>query len=308
MDFKPLNPPDFPRLKPYFHNQQYELCAYTLLSILVWQNDGYHSVGTINDGTLFIGTAFKQKMENNYLILPLSPHKSFTPRALFDLAHASGFSDYWFIPESYLERQGKEAFRPYFTIHPQPEYDDYIYEQKTLADLKGNRFSKKRNLIRQFEREFVYSDRAKIEPLTPNAAEECIAFVEAWCRKRACDEDDQSEMAYEKQAVLNTIAHLEVLEVNGLLLRIDGKVCALGIGADLTDEMGVLHFEKAFTHIKGLYQYFDRQCARHLFGSKSQINKESDMGESNLARAKKSYHPDRMIRSFRLTLKAGQAH
>ena len=75
------------------------------------------------------------------------------------------------------------------------------------------------------------------------------------------------------------------------------------MGSYLTDDMGVLNFEKAFSRMKGLYQYFDNQCARRLFDDYRYINKESDMGEANLAKAKKSYHPATMIRSYELTLR-----
>jgi hypothetical protein len=67
--------------------------------------------------------------------------------------------------------------------------------------------------------------------------------------------------------------------------------------------MATLQYEKAYDKIKGLYQYFDNQCAKRLFNGYTYINKESDMGVEGLAKAKKSYHPIHIIESFRLIRK-----
>ena len=78
---------------------------------------------------------------------------------------------------------------------------------------------------------------------------------------------------------------------------------AFGISAPLTRDMATLQYEKAFSSIKGLYQYFDNACARMLFNGYTYLNKESDMGIPGLAKAKRSYHPEKIVESVRLTLK-----
>jgi hypothetical protein len=94
-----------------------------------------------------------------------------------------------------------------------------------------------------------------------------------------------------------------MLDLNGIYLRVDGEISAFGIAAYLTKDMGVLHFEKAFTNIKGLYQYFDNLCAKTLFDGFQFINKESDMNIPGLAKVKKSYHPTMMVKSYKLVLR-----
>ena len=97
--------------------------------------------------------------------------------------------------------------------------------------------------------------------------------------------------------------HYSQFDVSGVLVRIDEEIAAFGIGARLTDEMGVLHFEKALSSVKGLYQYLDQQCAIRLFAGFERINKESDMGVEGLAHAKKSYYPIMKEKSYRLVAK-----
>mgnify|MGYP000405684838 CR=1 FL=1 len=62
--------------------------------------------------------------------------------------------------------------------------------------------------------------------------------------------------------------------------------------------------EKADAEIKGLYQYFDQQCARRLFNGYTYINKESDLGIAGLAKSKRSYYPVEKVKAYRLLLKA----
>ena len=303
MPLSPLTVKDYHRFKPFFQHQRYPLCAYSLPSIIVWRNDEYHPLAMISDDTLVIGTEFKHHRENRHLLLPISPEKEASPETLYSLAGSLDFEKYWFVPEDYIKQFGKKNIETFFSIEPHPEYDDYVYLQKDLADLKGNRYSKKRNLINQFQRQYDISTQVQIEKATSADADECAEFIEAWCLERQCDADDQDDLACEKLATLNAIWNIDELEINALLLRINGEVCAFAVGSYLTDDMGVLHFEKAFSRIKGLYQYFDSQCARQLFDGYRFINKESDMGEANLAKAKKSYHPVSMIRSYQLVLR-----
>ncbi len=303
MPLTPLTVADYHRFKHFFKHQRYLLCAYSLPSIIVWRNDEYHPLAMVYDDTLVIGTEFNHRRENRHLLLPISPEKETPPEILYDLADSLNFEKYWFVPEDYINRFGRNRIEAFFSIKPHPEYDDYIYHQKDLADLGGNRYSKKRNLVNQFQRQHDISTQVQIKTATSADSDECAEFIEAWCLERQCDAADQDDLACEKLAALNAIWNIDELEINALLLRIDGEICAFGIGSYLTEDMGVLHFEKAFSRIKGLYQYFDSQCAQRLFAGYRYINKESDMKEANLAKAKKSYHPVSMIRSYQLVLR-----
>jgi hypothetical protein len=93
------------------------------------------------------------------------------------------------------------------------------------------------------------------------------------------------------------------MEVKGLMLRLDGQVVAFGMASILTQDMGVIHFEKALSSIKGLYQYFDKTCVKHLLKDYKYTNKENDMGIPGLKKSKKSYHPVMIEDSYELKLR-----
>ncbi len=303
MNFEQITPSDYPRLKPFFKNQRYPLCVYSLLSLLSWRNEAYQPYGAIEDDTLVVCAEFTTRTENRHMILPVSPTHIYSPEALHALANRAGFDTYWFVPEDYIAQYGEQAVKTFFKVREHSGYADYVFRTQDMVSLKGNKYSKKRNLIHQFKRQYQKKDRIRIERITPSTVEDCMVFLEEWCMAHDCGGDDEQDLACEKQAAINALENIDILRGDGILLRIDDDVSAFAIASGLTREMGALHFEKAFNHIKGLYQYFDNQCARRLFKGYTYINKESDMDLPGLARSKKSYHPVRMVRSYRLLVR-----
>ncbi|NNF98877.1 MAG: DUF2156 domain-containing protein [Desulfobacteraceae bacterium] len=303
MNLRQLKFEDYPKYKLFFNDQSHTLCAYSLPSVLAWTNDEYQPFGAVYKDALILAAEFQTEKKYRHLILPLRPGHDFSPQELCDIAVTSGFDEYWFVPEAFLKHQGTSDLKARFHVHRHAELDDYIFLVEDLSLLKGNKFSKKRNLINQFHRDYVDTGRVDIEPITPNALDDCLEFLELWCEERKCHEGEDMLLACEKQATINTLLNISLFELTGILLRIDGMVSAFGIAAPLTRDMAVLQYEKAFSDVKGLYQYFDGQCAMRLFNGYTYINKESDMGVEGLKKAKKSYHPVKKMRSYRLVLK-----
>jgi hypothetical protein len=303
ISFSPIFPKDYDRLVPFFHHQRYNLCIYSLPSLLSWTTDAYHPCAAIVEETLIIAAQFTGDSTKNHLILPICPDRELPPDALRALAEETGYPSIWFVPGDYMERYGKTVCERSFEVIGQPEYEDYVYARDDLAFLKGRKYAKKRNLIAQFQKAYVQTGKIAIEPVETVSTSECIAFLEFWCEERNCRSYTSDDLECEKQALINMLTHIHQYDVKGLVLRIDGEVVALGIAAGLTKEMGVLHFEKAFARYKGLYQFFDRHCAEHLFEGFSWINKESDMGVANLAKAKKSYYPAFRVPSYEFRLR-----
>jgi hypothetical protein len=303
MVLKPITPADYPRFKRFFERQKYRLCEYSLPSILVWSNQEYQPYGAVDGDSLVIAAEFTTQKEKRHLILPVSPVREHTPEDLRELAAELGYESYWFVPGDYIKRYGRKRIESCFTAAEQRGYNDYVYLTADLSDLKGNKYSKKRNLIHQFERSYLSNGKVKIERIESPAAAECIDFLEKWCQENDCDADEELDLACEKQAAIHAVENIDRLGISGLLLRLEGRISALGIASQLTENMGVLHFEKAFAGIKGLYQYFDNLCARQLLNRYEYINKESDMNIPGLAKAKKSYYPAMIIQSYILTLK-----
>ena len=301
---KRVTPLNFNELYPYFEGQPYWLCAYSLMCLLVWSNDQYHPVvDTSSDMAVFSVCYSEERKECAEMILPVAKGRIVQPEELWHIAKSLGRNFIEFVPQYYLEQVGIDVVENHFIIEATPHLDDYIYLQSDLAELPGNKFSKKRNLIHQFEREYVDTNRVTMERITNVNKNEALTYLEEWCTDHDCEDADHLDLGAEKSAVANCIEYIDILNAEGLLVRIDDKVQAFGIVAQVTDTVIALHFEKASYHHKGLYQYLDMHCAADLCKGYTYINKESDMGVEGLSHAKKSYHPIQMVKSYTLTRK-----
>ena len=305
MNTKRLEVSDYPALKRFFAHIPYRLSIYSLPSLIAWSNCVFEAHYAVEADLLVIANDSGVRPEERHLILHLSLCGEVSPGTLRDIAVRTGFRRYWCIPGEYIERH-RQALEPLFVLEEQKEFEDYVYLAEDLANLKGNRFVRKRNLIHQFEREYMNNGvRVHVEPVTAESVPECLAFLETWCEQRDCGVDEDIDLACERRAVITSLENFDTLELKGIQIRVDGAVNAFGIAARLNDEMGILNYEKAFSDVKGLYQFLDHECARHLFAGYRFVNKESDMSLPNLARMKRSYHPVMRVKSYKLTLKEG---
>lgn len=304
MNFKPVSVSDYAILKPFFSRNPYNLSVYSPASIIAWSFETFKASYAIKDGELFIAGQTEDPPENRHLILPLSMETPLnTPSRLYDIARGEGFDRYWYVPGDYLETLDRAELEALFVPEEQGEFEDYVYLAEDLIHLKGNRFSKKRNLIHQFTREYVLKDRVQVEEILPEKVEECLQFLEIWCERHDCGADEKSILACEKNALITTLNNMARIESKGIQIRVDGRVSALGVGSRLNETTATLNFEKADSEIKGLYQFLDNECAKRLFSGFLYINKESDMNIPSLAESKQSYNPILRIKSYALTLR-----
>lgn len=301
MKLRPIHVDDYQMLKTHLARHQHPLSGYAVALLYEWNGVGGYEVKIgVRDDILFIGARNRLKPEISHLALPL-PAESMSPRVLRQTAIELEFGIVGYVPETYFDLYSREQVERYFDVQSQPESHDYIYLASDLADLPGNGFAKKRNLIKQFEREWVEPGRTEIRPIDDQLIGPCREFLEAWCRERECDAPDRDLMAVEKQATLHALEKFELLELRGIAILVDNVISGMGIAAHLNQSTGVLNIQKAFASIKGLYQYLDRECARRLFvGHYEFINKESDMGVPGLGKSKRSYHPLKIVESFKL--------
>ena len=319
MNFKPVAIDDYGILKPFFTGHPYSLCVYSPASLIAWSFRSFKAYYAIEEGKLFIAGEMEEgdillqgvppnstmphRVTNRHLILPLAQGRLFSPAELHRHAERFGFERYWRVPADYIERLDHSELEALFDLEEQMGYEDYIYLTEDLIHLKGNKYSKKRNLINQFTREYLRKGRVEVEEILAKDVTECLQFLEIWCDQHDCEADPESDLACEKNAVITALENMERLEWKGLLIRVDGRVSAFGIGARLNETTATLNFEKADSEIKGLYQFLDNECAKRLFRRFRYLNKESDMNLPNLAESKQSYNPVLRIKSYALTLR-----
>ena len=87
---------------------------------------------------------------------------------------------------------------------------------------------------------------------------------------------------------LNSLRLFKELGLRGGLLRLDGVVIAFTIGEPVSEDTFVVHIEKAFADIQGAYPIINREFVLHAAKGYKYINREEDLGEEGLRKAKLS--------------------
>jgi hypothetical protein len=103
----------------------------------------------------------------------------------------------------------------------------------------------------------------------------------------------------EKAAIKKAFRDYKELELEGLMIKIDGKSVALTLASRVGKDMFDVHFEKALKGINGAYAAINYEFANFIRGKYPEIrflNREEDMGLEGLRRAKRSYYPCHMVK------------
>ncbi len=163
---------------------------------------------------------------------------------------------------------------------------DYLYLSSELRTLSGNRFHKKKNLLKQFQKQYNYEYRS----LSVNCVETVLNMQTEWCRWRDCESSEA--LLAENDAVARVLAHWnDIPGLCGGIIRIDGVPVAYTLGEPLTEDTLVIHFEKAASGIKGAYQAINYLFCNDAGVNFTYINREQDLDDEGLRHAKLGYNP-----------------
>ena len=102
-------------------------------------------------------------------------------------------------------------------------------------------------------------------------------------------------------AVRNCFENFSALGLRGGLLRVDGRVVAYTMGLPLNSDTFIVHIEKAFSDVAGAYPMINREFAAHNCAAFKYVNREDDVGDEGLRRAKLSYKPAILLEKFIVT-------
>ena len=107
----------------------------------------------------------------------------------------------------------------------QVEYDrdaaDYVYESERLISLAGKKLHGKRNHINRFKENYP---EWSYERITEENTAECMEMAEQWRVQNHCSE--RGEMHDEFCVTMNALKYRKELELQGGLIRADGRVVA----------------------------------------------------------------------------------
>jgi hypothetical protein len=172
---------------------------------------------------------------------------------------------------------------------------DYVYLTQDLIELKGRKYHRKRNHIKQFQEKYS----SQCIPLTPEWISQCLQLETEWCDLRHCEASPG--LLNESLAIKETFSHFGELGVKGGAILINGKVEAFTLGDPLNPETVVIHIEKANPAYEGLYPTINQAFLEQRWSGTTYVNREQDLGEEGLRKAKESYFPHHLVNKYILT-------
>ena len=206
---------------------------------------------------------------------------------------------------SILYRRRRNDMTALAAIDPDPaQYEvvedrdsfDYIYSGEEMRLLPGRKYSKMKNRISRFQRD--YGDRAEFVLLGPEDEPEILQFLDRWSSKKESD-DALNRLDSEETGIREAIRFCREAEITIAGVRVNGILEAFSMGTECKEtDMTVTHVEKADTELRGLYNYLEKEFLLHSYPETGLVNREDDMGLENLRRTKESMHPVRMEKKY----------
>lgn len=294
IDFKKVTLEDKYWMDNLIKKANYEGSNFNFSNIYLWDNSFSQSVAEV-DGFLVIKHINKNGM---FYAAPLGDGelKKVVLSLKADAAErGEAFALKGLLADTVI--QLKELFgNDTFTFTPNRDRFDYVYNIEKLCSLSGKKLQSKRNHINKF----IEANTWSFENITCNNILYCKEMSDKWFAE-TLDDNDEHSLKDEHIAIDRAFEHYFDLGLEGGFLSANGKVVAYTFGEQLTDDMYVIHFEKAFKEINGAYPMVNREFSRYIFNRYSNIrhiNREEDMGLEGLRRAKLSYRPDFFVEKY----------
>lgn len=304
---------DRPVLEPLFHRSGYRSCEYSFANLLTWA-EAYDERAAVIDGfaVVWVGTE-----GGNYLW----PAGEGDLRALLLKLYQDSVergNPFTLVGMTREQCELLEGWFPGKFSYENPEDGaDYCYTAEKLSTLAGKKLHAKRNHIHRFEERFP---NWHTEPLTAANEEDCRRIARDWETEEAEAgledwQSDQGEIALEQ-----TLRHREALGMDGMVLYTGVSQDAEGVeqpdrpvafcmGQTLGGDTYDVLFEKAYGEVQGAYAMINREFARWVRANVPGVvylNREDDLGEPNLRKAKRSYYPDLMVEKWIARLNDGE--
>ncbi len=270
-----------------------EVSERTFGSVFMWRQYEDRSSVSRLDGHLLI--SWRRERFGSIMLEPVGPSPS---RVISRLAAPDDLRVHTFNGVfGIVEPLATDLRMAGFTLKSLRDEWDYVYRTEDLIRLEGPRYHTQRKELKKATSEFelVY------EPMTEEYQKACLELEETWCDLKHCTLDKFS--AAEDNALKEAIANLDEIGFFGGVVLLKGKVQALTIGERLNSNTAAVHFEKANPSIRGLYQVINQRFCDASLRDFEFVNREQDVGEPGLRRAKEGYHPHHFVEKHLLSLR-----
>lgn len=302
LEFRPTKPSDREWVFPLLQAEAIPLCSYNFSTLYCWQHVYEQKVCQFEDRLLvhantYLGSAYLWPCGTGDPIPALRALEADAALRGEPFRLVALIEEHWAILEQlYAGRMERFDNRNNY---------DYLYQIDRLADLPGKKLHAKRNHIRRFRDkcpEGVFS------PLTAADIPDCLALDRLWYEERKFRFEGNSEeddLLQERAALVKALEQIEELHMDGGLIRCQGQVLAFTLGSLLTPTVFDVQYERAMADYQGAFPMVNQEFARYIrecYPNVLYIDREEDLGQPGLRKAKLSYGPDRLVETFSVVI------
>lgn len=313
LSFKPIALESRSEILRFLHNDHFSIADISFGNLYIWKHARAISYAICGDSLIIQTRQTHKEGQNPYFFFPIAGDESSKLEALKTLesyARENGFPLHFERIETRNLPLLRQAF-PAISIEPTPNHFDYVYSIEELIALSGRKFHKKKNHLNSFLQRYEW----EIEPITQANASELAQVARIWLDSNPAKNDD---LELEYLGICAALESFDKLGLQGIAVRAREKlalgsgnidpaesvlpVIAFSFGEVISDEMAVIHIEKAAPNIIGAYQIINQQLLARCFSSLRYANREEDLGIAGLRQAKRGYNPIFMVEKHRAVL------
>ena len=288
MQFQKLSIDDIGAVAPFFEKISSRTCDFTIGGMFMWR-DYYHMEFCL-DHEVFYSRLFDEN-GRPYYNLPVGDDLHVAIHRIIAFEKQSGpIVRFCTVPEEYLplfEHENIVAEK-----EEQASYFDYLYLASDLRELAGKKYSAQRNLISQFRHangEWRFEELS--ECLLPEVRDFFLSSYHA-------PPDAAPFEREENEKTLEVLDNWSKYRLRGGVLYAGDTIVGFSIGEILRDTL-YTHIEKADRNVKGAYQMLVKHFSqKYALEGIRYINREEDMDDAGLRRAKQAYHPVALLKKY----------
>jgi hypothetical protein len=283
--FRDLTVDDKPLLDLLLDEMQPQISEFTFTNLFVWNGSEPVELSRLDETVLL---QRKRLRDGKTFLLPPLGKQILT--SVVRTLRKQSLGNYQ-VPPLYelTPQQSKLLSGEGVKVEPDRDDWDYVYLTSDLADLRGDKYHPKRNLIARCLSKY----KCRYVSIGPSEINECLQLQTRWCSLRNCSMVPGLEA--ENAATKTAFENYHYLGITGGVVYVDDKLEAFTLAEKLNRDTAVIHFEKANPEIEGLYQVINQWFCREALSNFKFVNREQDLGVPGLRKAKESYHPHHMV-------------
>ena len=286
LEFKEVELGDRGIIQKYLAQERFFISDVSFVNLFLWRKARKIAYAVVCD-CLLIQTTYAG--ENPFYFFPIGAgDKKRVVELLLEQDSALEFHSLELASVEFL----REHFAGLFDFELNRDRSDYVYDVQELISLSGRKYHKKKNHLNKFLQtypQFVF-ERISVE----NSAE----VLGVWGEWFGMIESPSVGLVNENLGIVEVLGAWGELPIEGGLVRVDGRIVAFSFGEVMSEQMAVLHIEKADSSVAGAYQIINQQLLANVFSHVKYANREEDLGIEGLRRAKMSYNPVFLVEKY----------